>query len=395
MFARERRGPHRSGAAVRRRDRRPRPRRRSDPAPSPRPAPTTIPGRARLEPSSGTYFGLNLDWGSETAKAAVRWTRGHTRGLGAVRVFPLDAGGRGNLDAFIAQVAEVGGTALITLEPNAGLTAVTDESARELADLLAGYWDHDGVATFVRFAHEMNGSWYPWSQQPAAYIEAYRRVAAAIHERAPASAMVWAPNQGSGYPFHGGPHEAAPGSADAIALDTDGDGALTGADDPYAPYYPGDDAVDWVGMSLYHWGLAYPWGENELPRPGTFEALVRGQDLGAHADAASAPDFYATYAEGHDKPMAIIETGILYDPAATSGPGEADLKTAWFEQVLGDSTRTTFPRLAMVNWFEWRKHESEVDRVIDWRLGSDPGLARRLLAGVTPGWLRFADPDGS
>jgi hypothetical protein len=92
--------------------------------------------------------------------------------------------------------------------------------------------------------------------------------------------------------------------------------------------------------------------------------------------------------------MAIIETGILYDPAATSGPGEAELTTAWFEQVLGASTRTTFPRIAMVNWFEWRKHESEVDRVIDWRLGSDPGLAQRLLAGVTPGWLRFAEPAG-
>ncbi len=28
--------------------------------------------------------------------------------------------------------------------------------------------------------------------------------------------------------------------------------------DPYAPYYPGDAATDWVGMSLFHWGSGYP-----------------------------------------------------------------------------------------------------------------------------------------
>ena len=56
-----------------------------------------------------------------------------------------------------------------------------------------------------------------------------------MHEHAPGSAMMWAPNYGGGYPFAGGQHEAEPGSADFAALDTDGDGALTMADDPYAP----------------------------------------------------------------------------------------------------------------------------------------------------------------
>ena len=105
-------------------------------------------------------------------------------------------------------------------------------------------------------------------------------------------------------------------------------------DDPYAPYFPGDEAVDWVGMSLYHWGLAYPWGENELPRPGTFEKLIRGEDTGAHEGGATIPDLYAAYADGHDKPMAIIETAILYDPSAASGPSEKDLKSAWFVTVF-------------------------------------------------------------
>ena len=60
----------------------------------------------------------------------------------------------------------------------------------------------------VRFAHEMNGSWYPWGQQPAAYVEAFRRVAGAVHTGAPGSAVMWAPNYGGGYPFTGGTHAA-------------------------------------------------------------------------------------------------------------------------------------------------------------------------------------------
>ncbi len=101
---------------------------------------------------------------------------------------------------FIEQVAGVGGLALITLEPHDGLAAVTDAAAVELADLLAGYWTDYGVRSFVRFAHEMNGSWYPWAQQPAEYVAAFRRVAKAVHDRSPGSAMIWAPNEGSGYP---------------------------------------------------------------------------------------------------------------------------------------------------------------------------------------------------
>jgi hypothetical protein len=353
------------------------------------PPPTAAPGRARLQPETGAYFGLNLDWGSETASAASEQL-GHTPAVWVQFArFPMDDQVRANVDAFIEQVADVHGIALLTLEPDDGLSAVTEAAAGNLGDLLARYWNEHGVRTFVRFAHEMNGAWYPWSQQPVAYIEAFRRVAAAVHDRSPSSAMVWAPNQGGGYPFTG-PFTATPGSSDATVLDTNKDGNVDARDDPYAPYYPGDDAVDWIGISLYHWGLAYPWGENELPRPDTFAALIRGVDTGAHPGSVAIPDLYATYADGHAKPMAIIETAILYDPSATSGPTERELKSAWFDQVFSASTRTEFPRIGMLNWFEWRKREPEVGRVIDWRLASDPSLARSLLDSAPSGWLRFA-----
>lgn len=38
-------------------------------------------------------------------------------------------------------------------------------------------------------------------------------------------------------------------------MDTNGDGMITQDDDMYTPFWPGADVVDWVGMSLYWWGL--------------------------------------------------------------------------------------------------------------------------------------------
>ena len=50
-------------------------------------------------------------------------------------------------------------------------------------------------------------------------------------------------------------------------------------DDPYAPYYPGDDVVDWVGITVYSWGLQYPFGENQLPQDNYFVNRIRGARL--------------------------------------------------------------------------------------------------------------------
>ena len=351
----------------------------------PRDPPTLVP------PDGRAWFGMNLDWANQTV-AEVEESIGVIPAVWVQFVrFPLDDGSRANLVGFFEQVGAAGAHGLITLEPHDGLDAVTSEAAADLATVLEAAWNEHGVATFVRFAHEMNGSWYPWGQQPEAYVAAFRRVAEAVRQ-APASAMVWAPNEGAGYPFSGSPHEAAPGSPERAALDTDGDGDLTAADDPYGPYWPGDDVVDWVGMSLYFWGLEYPWGENELAPAGRFAAQLTGQPTDAHPDEV--PDFYATYAEGHDKPMAIIETAALYDPAG-GGPDEASVKSAWFEQVFSAETRERFARIGMINWFEWRKDEQEVGAVIDWRFGSDADFARALLDAVPGGWLAFAPTESA
>ena len=51
--------------------------------------------------------------------------------------------------------------------------------------------------------------------------------------------MLWAPNNGGGYPFPNGTAIADYLSApDFKAMDTNGDGQITQTDDPYAPFYP-------------------------------------------------------------------------------------------------------------------------------------------------------------
>ena len=346
------------------------------------------PGRARLEPADGAYFGVNLDWERDSPSEYARRLGRRPAVYVEFAPFPLDAASATRLDAVVAKVATEGGMLLVTLEPHAGLAAVTPKVADELADRLARY-NGRGVPVFVRFAHEMNGSWYPWSQQPAEYIRAFRVVADAVHRRAPRSATVWAPNYGGGYPFTGGQHAAKPGSPAFAALDTNGDGRLSMADDPYGPYYPGDDAVDWVGMSLYHWGARYPWGENELPEAGKFVAQLTGEYRGANGDERAVPDFAAVYATTHGKPIAITETAAFHAPEAGGAAAEAT-KRRWWEQVLDPAVRSRVPRLAMVNWFEWDKFETEVDVRVDWTVTRQPEMAAAFRHALGE-HLRFAE----
>jgi hypothetical protein len=239
--------------------------------------------KAALQAINGVYFGVNLDWDEETATSYVQRLGVEPAVYVAFARFPFDGAAAQNIDEIVEQVRLEAGMLMLTLEPNSGLSDVTEQTAMQLGDKLAAY-NAQGVAVFLRFAHEMNGSWYPWSQQPLDYIGAFREIARVVHERAPLTLMVWGPSYGGGYPFTGGRFVAQPGSDSFALLDTNGDGIISMLDDPYLPYYPGDAAVDWVGMSLYHWGSAYPWGENELPEPGKFVAQLRGNYNGANGD---------------------------------------------------------------------------------------------------------------
>jgi Glycosyl hydrolase family 26 len=336
---------------------------------------------ARAGPSSGVWVGMNLDWGSETVAEVTGRLGSPPATVVSFVSFPLTSDDGVNLQAAARQAREAGAILIVTLQPWGGLAAVTAGVAGDLATRLAGF-GADGVPTIVRFAHEMNGSWYPWGQDAVAYVAAFRLVADAVHASAPTAAMLWAPNQGDGYPYAGGQYQAKPGTPAIKPLDTNGDGRVDSADDPYAPYWPGAAYVDWVGMSLYHWGTTYPWGANTVPAAGKFAQMIAGS---TPPSAVRVPDFYAGYAERYGKPLAIVETAALYRPGG-GGAAESAIKTAWLAQVFSADTRTRFPLLRIVNWFEWRKVETEVHAVVDWRITVDPGERTAFLAAMTGGF---------
>ncbi|MDA0353306.1 MAG: PQQ-dependent sugar dehydrogenase [Chloroflexi bacterium] len=330
------------------------------------------------------YFGINLDPEDDSADGYALRTGVEPEVLVDFFRFPLDGEGRSRLVDFLETTRSRQSIALVTLEPFDGLGAVTPTAVDELAAIVAAS-PGGGATVMIRFAHEMNGSWYPWSQQPEAYIAAFRLVAETVYDEAPGTTMLWAPNYGGGYPFRGGAFEATVRQPGFALLDSNGDGQLDTTDDPYAPYYPGDDVVDWVGMSLYHWGSAYPWRENEVPEAGKFIAELRGEYSGANGDDSAIPDFYGEYAERRGKPLAIPETAALYN---TTLPGdEAAIKSDWWSQVFSQETREQLPALRMVNWFEHLKPEAEVGgNIIDWRATGDPSLAEAFVAHLRA-WL--------
>ncbi len=353
--------------------------------PTPLGAPACTHGR--LAPSTGIYYGVSLDWERDTLAA-------YTARLGrapavyiAFATFPFDRDGGTFIDGVVDQGAALGGALMLTLEPTGGLGAVNEAAAAELAARLAGY-NRRGVPVFVRFGHEMNGSWYPWAQQPYAYIAAFRLIAQAVHRQAPGSAMVWAPNYGGGYPFSGGTYETHAEAFGFKTLDTNHDGRLSMADDPYEPYYPGDDAVDWVGMSLYHWGNTYPWGKNQAPEREKFLAQLTGGYRGAAGDDTAIPDFHAL-ALRHCKPLAIAETAAFYRLGG-GGDAELNIKQQWWQQVFRSDVPEILPQVKMINWFEWEKFETETGGRVNWGVTKDPALADHFRTAL-PSYLQFSE----
>ena len=342
-----------------------------------------------LGPARGVWFGVNLDWANSTLESYA--TRlGHHPAVTVTFVnMPLTPRDVTNLDAAEEQVRQNGGVLLITLEPQQGFAAVTDASVTQLVAHVKSY-NAQGVPVIVRYAQEMNGSWYPWGQDPQGYVASFRSLAKVIHSETTCTAMAWAPNYGGGYPFSGGAYQAKPGTAAAAKLDTNNDGVVDQQDDPYAPYYPGDDAVDWVGLSVYHWGNKYPWGANVVPERGKFSALITGTYKGSIGDERAVPNFYATYAVGHNKPMGVFETAALSMPSK-GGASALSIKRAWWTQVFAPSTRSKFPLIKMINWFEWNKYEVEVKGQVDWTTTQDPQVRKAFTSGLPP-WLVFAQP---
>jgi hypothetical protein len=247
------------------------------------------------------------------------------------------------------QVYATGTDALImlTVYPRPNPWAISDADimnlTRQMADLNRG-----GRRVLMRFAPEMNGNWNYWGQQPTRFLALWRRIFTALARDAPLTSMVWAPSSGNGYPYGGQTTSAE----DLLLLDTNGDGVLNSRDDPYSPFYPGDNMVDWVGLSIYYYGPRFPWVNNELPGPNVFETIL------------NEGDFYNVYSAVKQKPFMLAETAASFHLDSPTGPGPGHLPIAqafWRQYLTNPAMLNKYPKLKLVSLFEFQKVEESND----------------------------------
>lgn len=204
--------------------------------------------------------------------------------------------------------------------------------------------------------------------------------------------MVWAPNVGITYPFG----EPIP-PASLPYLDTNNDGVVNGLDDPYLPYYPGDQYVDWVGLSLYY----YPESNsaaNSVPAASYFQDNMVGsgpniqylnnqvlQNGGLH-------NFYSRFAEARKKPLMLPETAAPWVSAwSSASTTETIVKENWWQQIF-TAYQTKFPLLKLVVFFEEQKVDATtgLSNIRDWRIMSNPEVRNAFIKDQAAGGTMFA-----
>lgn len=175
-----------------------------------------------------------------------------------------------------------------------------------------------GFPLRLRFAHEMNGTWYPWCEgvngnQPYDYVKAWWHVRGIFDTLGVSNARwIWCPQA----PYPGLP--------------------------PLARMFPGDGGVDEVALDGYNWAMTSPWNS-----------------------------FYGVFKQGiaevtplTSRPIAIGETGC---------PEAGGDKPAWIRDMW--ATLATWPQVKGLLWFHFLKEA-------DWRIDSSPASLAAFKAGL-------------
>lgn len=176
-----------------------------------------------------------------------------------------------------------------------------------------------GSTVYLRFAHEFNGHWYPWSPacgtSPTEYVQAWRRLHDVFSRQGAGNVQwVWAPTVGC-----------------STALQD---------------WYPGDEYVDVLGVDGYNWGAASP--SNQWIEP---EDLF-GPTFGTLRDISSA------------KPLLVTEVGCADDHGR---------KAEWISTFVNFLSSQHD-----VMGFVWFEHDKETD----WRMTSTPEAAAAMAGAL-------------
>ncbi|KAI9030312.1 glycoside hydrolase superfamily [Hyaloraphidium curvatum] len=321
----------------------------------------------RLEqPWNKPYIGFSIDWSKDTAAQIEARMEHRPMMIGAWIHISNETWERDMVAWYASELkkqAQEGGKRIsasmlqIALMPDNALDQIPDRIWRGFAEQMRDVNYVFGIPVFLRFAHEMNGNWNPYGQRPLAFVRTFRKLSGFIRSVTNLTALAWAPNMGAGYPYSPSIYTPANTSAEWRALDTNKDGKVDEQDDPYTPYWPGEQYVDWVAMSNYWFGDTWPEIVNKVTPPGYFESVIFGNSTLSQLYGQPQWDFYAMFAERYRKPLAVPESGAVFYSGVPPGPGELALKQSWWRQSFNAEMFRRMPRLKMVSHFEEAKVE--------------------------------------
>lgn len=209
---------------------------------------------ARLEPRGGAYIGMIAE---------------HSDGFRPLGSYLTYIESMDQQDLYIGDMAQRDNTAIMVGWTVRSIDEVDYDKVRATFENLNRKYDRP---MYIRFANEMNES--ALGNDPDRYIEVFRRVADMAHEY-PNFATVWSP-------------------IDLGALDR-----------PYEYYYPGDEYVDWVGISCY--SIKYFMG-NQSTKYTDSVYFMTGDYAWATNRVKPIMEFMSE--KGINKPVMISEGGV-------------------------------------------------------------------------------------
>lgn len=264
-------------------------------------------------------------------------------------------GAGGPAPEYVIENTATDAAVFITVYPTA-LTLLSDNDYTVLGNQILAYQTDYNRTVFLRWAPEMQGRWNPYGQLPVLFVQAWQAMYKGIKAIAPQTVVVWAPNLGSGYPFGQTKDIAA---EDMAVLDTNKNGQLDAGDDPYAPYYPGDDYVDWIGLSVYF--KQFSVNTNVAQPAGFCSDILSG--INSQTGRTTTVNWYDTYcAQKPSKACLIAESGAAYHPNINTGTAsQLQIQQAWWQDCITNTTfMDLFPRLKLHMHFEYEKMEADI-----------------------------------
>lgn len=262
---------------------------------------------AKLEPRGGAYIGMTADTAAGFLPLGSYLT--YLDGMSQDYIY-YPANDMISKDNIVATISWT------VTDPNVDYDAI-----RKTLDMLNGY----NRPMLIRFASEMDQ--FEIGKDPELFKQIFRNVANMIHEY-PNFAVVWSP------------------------LDL---GAL---DKPFQYYYPGDEYVDWVGVSLYT--IKYFLGERNTSEK---DAMYFMTGDGGWATNRIKPFMKFLSQYNIQKPVMISEGGV----AVNNIYGES--LDRWAAPRLRNmlwSLVMKYPQIKLINYFNvYRPYEKEHFNISD------------------------------